>query len=465
MLFEYWSCPLTERCRFVLVGVQRGFPLALEARCRVPLAMETGPRHARAPQHAKRRTAATELLTAVSANGTSRFLASGDEAGTAPGDRKFRPDVEGLRAVAVLLVVLYHAGVPKVTGGYIGVDVFFVLSGFVITGLLLRERSDTNKTSLLAFYGRRCRRILPAATLVVIITVLASYHWLGFLVGNSTAEVGRTASLFYANFHFISVGTNYLSAQAPPSALQNYWSLSVEEQFYVIYPTLFIFAAMALSHVSLRLKLTALLVASIAASFIWSIHQTSTDQTAAYFSPFTHAWELALGGLVAVGSLQLAKLPRGAAIAMTWAGLAGILIAAFEFTNTTAYPGSVVALPVVSTALVVAGGTAAPQLGAEILLRLFPFRWLGKLSYSLYLWHWPILIIAAQYAGRPLSVKDNMLWVLVALALSIVSYFIVENPIRHWRFLSRSSVRSVCLGAILIGISLGVMSFEIGSHP
>ena len=146
------------------------------------------------------------------------------------------------------------------------------------------------------------------------------------------------------------------------------------------------------------------------------------------FSPFTHAWELALGGLVAVGSYQLVKLPRSVAIAMTWIGLAGILVAAFVFTAATAYPGYAVALPVVATALVVAGGTAAPAWGAEALLRLHPFRWFGKLSYSLYLWHWPILIIAAQYAGRPLSVKDNLGWVLVALGLSIACYLGRREP-------------------------------------
>jgi peptidoglycan/LPS O-acetylase OafA/YrhL len=394
-----------------------------------------------------------------------RFLESGDEAGTAPGDRKFRPDVEGLRAVAVLLVVLYHANVPRLTGGFVGVDVFFVLSGFVITGLLLRERATAGTTKLLNFYGRRSRRILPAATLVIMLTVLASYHWLGFITGDSTADTGRTASLFYANFHFISIGTNYLASQAPPSPLQNFWSLSVEEQFYVLYPTLFIVAALVWSRVSLRLKLTVLLSLSIVASLTWSIMQTSNNAVSAYFSPFTRAWELALGGLVAVASLQLAKLPRYVALAMTWIGLAGILVAGFAYTAATSYPGFAVALPVVSTALVVAGGTAAPRMGAEWILRLPPFRWLGKLSYSLYLWHWPILIIAAQYAGHSLSVADNLLWVLLALAFSIVSYFAVENPLRHWKFLSRSGIRSLCMGAILVGASLGLMAFEIGSHP
>jgi peptidoglycan/LPS O-acetylase OafA/YrhL len=395
----------------------------------------------------------------------SRLLDSGDEAGTAPGDRRFRPDVEGLRAVAVVLVVLYHAGIPWLTGGYVGVDVFFVLSGFVITGLLLRERADTKETSLLAFYGRRSRRILPAATLVVIATTLASYHWLGFLVGDATAQTGRTASLFYANFDFISTGTNYLASQAPPSALQNYWSLSVEEQFYVLFPTLFLFAALLWPRAHLRAKLTALLIVSIAVSLAWSVLETTSNATAAYFSPFTRAWELALGGLIAVGSTQLARIPKAISLAFTWIGLSGILLSAFCFSTATAYPGYAVSLPVVSTALVVAGGTAVPRGGAEALLRQLPFRWLGKLSYSLYLWHWPILIIAAQYAGHPLSVKDNLLWVVLALALSIGTYFVVENPIRHWKFLSRSPIRSIGLGVGLIALSVGLMTFEIHTHP
>jgi peptidoglycan/LPS O-acetylase OafA/YrhL len=394
----------------------------------------------------------------------ARLLPSGDEAGTAPGDRRFRPDVEGLRAVAILLVVLFHAGVRGLEGGFVGVDVFYVISGFVITGLLLREHASSGRNRLLAFYGRRSRRILPAATLVIIVTVLASYHWLGFLTGDDTARVGRTASLFYANFHFIAAGTNYLASQAPPSALQNFWSLSVEEQFYVVYPTLFILSAVLFSRVPLRLKLGVLLICSIVASFIWSIHQTSVNSVAAFFSPFTRAWELGLGALVAVASVLLAKIPRPLATTMTWLGLAGIVVAATTFSSTTPYPGSAVALPVVATALIIAGGMARPTRSGELLLGLPPFQWLGKLSYSLYLWHWPILIIAAQHVGHPLSVGDNLLWVLVALGLSVLSYFLIENPIRHWRFLARSPMRSVLLGLVLIGASLGVMAFEIATH-
>ena len=388
----------------------------------------------------------------------------GDEAGTAPGDRKFRPDVQGLRAIAVVLVVLFHAGVPRLTGGFVGVDVFFVISGFVITGLLLREHAASGRNHLLAFYGRRSRRILPAATLVIIVTIVASYHWLGFLVGNETARTGISAALFFANFHFISTGTNYLASKQPPSALQNYWSLSVEEQFYLVYPALFILAVSTWRRVSMNLKLTVLLSFGVVISFIWSIHQTSSNSIAAFFSPFTRGWELALGGLVAIGSLQLAKLPRPLAAVITWLGLAGILIAAFAFTSTTPYPGSAAALPVIATAFVLAGGMARPRFGSESLLRLPPFQWMGRLSYSLYLWHWPILIIAAQHVGHPLSVNDNLLLLLMALGLSIVSYFAIENPIRHASFLTTSGARSILLGLILIGSSLAVARYEIITH-
>ena len=144
-----------------------------------------------------------------------RLLASGEESGTAPGDRRFRPDVEGLRAVAVLLVVVYHANLLRVTGGFVGVDVFFVISGFVITGVLLRERATTGRTSLLDFYARRVRRILPAATLVLLLTVLCTYLLLGVVSGDSAADDGRWAAVFLANFHFSSIGTAYLTATRP----------------------------------------------------------------------------------------------------------------------------------------------------------------------------------------------------------------------------------------------------------
>ncbi len=391
-----------------------------------------------------------------------RFLASGDEAGTAPGDRRFRPDVEGLRAVAVLLVVLFHAGVPGLRGGYIGVDVFFVISGFVITGVLLRERAVEHRTSILAFYGRRCRRIIPAATLVIIVTAVAAYAVLGVVGGDRTAVDGRWAAVFLANFHFASVGTNYLTATLPPSPLQNYWSLAVEEQFYLVYPTLFALVAWMSMRVAFRIRMATGLIVVIVASFTLSVLQTATESTVAYFSPFTRAWELALGALVAVSTPVLLRMSRRLAASMTWVGLAAILMAAFWFTSNTAYPGWHVAIPVIGSALVIAAGTVAPRGGAETLLRTYPFRHLGRLSYSLYLWHWPILILAAESADKStLPLSQAMGWLLLSLAASVVTYHLVESPIRHFKFALGHRWVSVGLGLGLVVITLSILTVQL----
>jgi peptidoglycan/LPS O-acetylase OafA/YrhL len=388
-----------------------------------------------------------------------RILATGNEAGTAPDDRRFRPDVEGLRAVAVLLVVLYHANVPRVTGGFVGVDVFFVISGFVITGLLLRERQGTGSTSLLNFYARRVRRILPAATLVILVTVAASYLFIGYVSGNTVANDGRWAAAFLANFHFEAVGTNYFTASLPPSPLQNFWSLSVEEQFYIVYPTIFLIVAKLRGRLSLQVKMVITLVVVIIASYWLSIVQTASHPASAYFSPLTRAWELALGALVAVTTPWLKQIPPRAAIFLTWAGLAGIALAAFSFTAQTAYPGSLVAIPVVGAGLVIAGGVGAPRFGAERLLGLRPFQWFGQRSYSLYLWHWPILIIAAESADKSiLPVGENLLLVLLAIGMAMVSYRAVENPIRHWKLPSRATVAA---GIALFVTTIVVLSLLI----
>jgi peptidoglycan/LPS O-acetylase OafA/YrhL len=404
-------------------------------------------------------------VVASSAPPLDRVLLSGDEAGTAPEDRGFRPDVQGLRAVAVALAVLFHAHVPGLGGGYVGVDVFFVISGFVITGVLLRERASTGSTSILHFYSRRARRIIPAATLVIVASVVAAYVFLGPLSGNQTAGDGRWASVFLINFHFADSGTNYLSSQLPPSVLQNFWSLAVEEQFYLVYPVLFLLVAGLSWRLPLRGRLGLVLGAAVIASFVASVVETSSNPNAAYFLPYPRVWELALGGLVAVGATSLRRVPSWTAATLSWLGLGSIVLAACLFSSATAYPGWVVALPVVGAALVIAAGTTQPAYGVETLLRLRPFQWIGLISYSLYLWHWPLLTIAAQHAGTDnLSVMDSLGWVAVSLGLAIVTYLLVENPIRHGTFLISRRWASVAMGGCLIASSLTVATVEIHLH-
>jgi peptidoglycan/LPS O-acetylase OafA/YrhL len=394
-----------------------------------------------------------------------RYLTSGREAGTAPGDRRFRPDVQGLRAVAVLLVVLFHAGWQPLGGGYVGVDVFFVISGFVITGVLLRERSSSDRTSILAFYGRRCRRIIPAATLVILATVTLAYLVLGVVYGGQTAIDGRWAAVFLANFHFASEGTNYLSAQQPPSLLQNFWSLAVEEQFYLVYPTFFVVLATIPTKLSLRARLAIGLSGVIVVSYIISIVQTGSSPTVAFFSPLTRAWELALGALVAVSTEWLLRIPARLGSVLTWVGLGAIGFAAFSFTAATPYPGSLAIVPVLGTALVIAAGSSVPRHGAESLLRLPPFQWLGMLSYSLYLWHWPILILAADHAGQSsLPFRQNVVWLFVALAASVVTYYVVENPLRRGKLPVSGRWAPVALGVVLVLVSVGVITLQIQAH-
>jgi peptidoglycan/LPS O-acetylase OafA/YrhL len=377
-------------------------------------------------------------------------------------DRRFRPDIQGLRAVAILLVVLFHAGVPGVSGGYVGVDVFFVISGFVITALLLRETASSSGFSLLRFYGRRARRIIPAATLVIIATVIGAAVFLGTASGHSTGVDGLWASVFAINFHFSASSTNYLASLHPPSPLQNFWSLAVEEQFYLAFPTILFFVS-KIAIKSFRARLTLFLGLTIVVSFAYSVVLTSTNPSSAFFSPFTRAWEFALGALIASNISWFQRLPSRTATAASYLGMVGVLGSAVIFTSSTAYPGFLVAVPVVGAAMIIGAGTAQPRWGVEWLLRQRPMQLLGLISYSLYLWHWPILTIATQRGGKAaLSVQQNLLWIALSLGLAIVTYLIVENPIRHARFLISHASRSITLGLCLAVLSFAVSAVVVG---
>jgi peptidoglycan/LPS O-acetylase OafA/YrhL len=386
---------------------------------------------------------------------------TGDEAGTPPGDRRFRPDVQGLRAIAILLALVYHAGIPPFSGGYVGIEVFFVISGFVITGLLLRERASSGHTSLRNFYGRRARRIIPMATLVIIVTVIATYHSIGTLVGHETAIDGAWSALFLANVHYQATDTNYLLSQAPPSPLLNYWSLGVEEQFYIVYPVVVVLMGWWARRGSFRLRLTVFLVAVIIASYSYSIVFTASNAQSAYFSLLVRSWELALGGLIAVYGPQLQRIPQAWAAIASWVGLAVILVSSVTLTPASEYPGALVAIPTLAAGLVIAAGAAAPTWGVERLLRREPFPFLALISFSLYLWHWPILEIAAQHRGvATLPVWDNVLLLVLAGLLATVTYRFFENPVRHAKFLVRRKWASLIMGLCLIAATLAVTTYE-----
>jgi len=355
-------------------------------------------------------------------------------------ESSYRGDIQGLRAVAVLLVVFNHAGLTFLGGGYIGVDVFFVVSGFLITGLLLRDHTERGRIQFLNFYSRRARRILPAAALTLVATDIAAQLFLNYVRARSAIEDSIWAAMFAANIQFERIGADYFAFGAPPSPIQHFWSLAVEEQFYLVWPallTLLLVGAGWIAHRRNRDKVSTWPVAAVLSVIIllslwWAIAQTRNAPSVAYFSAFTRAWELGSGAVLAIGATAVARVPRRVRAALSWLGLAGIFLSAVWFSGTTPFPGVAAILPVGSTVLVVAGGTGAvSRIGAGALLGLRPFRFVGDVSYGFYLWHWPFLVIAAGYSLTPLTMGVKLGLIVVAFVTAVGTYFAYENPIRR----------------------------------
>lgn len=376
-----------------------------------------------------------------------------------------REDIEGLRAIAVAAVLLFHAGVPGLDGGYVGVDVFFVLSGFLITSLLIAERASSGSISLSSFYARRIRRLLPVSSLVAVLTLGASYIWLEpFRVRSLTSDMIATAG-FASNFLFAHRGADYLQSTLPPSPLQHYWSLAVEEQFYMVWPALIAVVCMGLknqSRFTIRVRIGLVSIAVAISSFIACMIMMNRSQPWAFFSPHTRAFELALGALLAALPIAAGKVARNVSAALAWCGLAGILASIATFTETTKFPGPWALVPVVSTFFAIAGGTATTWAPVSV-LRFSPFQWLGSRSYSAYLWHWPILIIAEPALGRELSVVDGLLCTAIGLGLSEFSYRFVENPVR--RNITIRGFRAAALATALVALLGGTAVLARNNPP
>ena len=377
--------------------------------------------------------------------------------------KQFRSDIEGLRAVAVIAVVFFHAGLPGVGGGYIGVDVFFVVSGFLITGLLWREASTTGAVGLATFYGARARRLLPAAVTVIVATCVASVVLLPPLQARSVIGDGIASALYAGNYRFAIQGTDYLTADAPPSPLQHYWSLGVEEQFYLLWPALIIGTAWLLARLARRTGVGAsrsvvpyVLVLGVLAtvSFMVSLAWTDTWPSWAYFSLPTRAWELAVGGLIALTATAWRHLPGPSAAVVGWGGLALIVVTCTQIGEETPYPGTTALLPVLGTALVIGAGCATTELGVGRVLSKPAMRAIGRLSYSWYLWHWPVLLLAPALVGQPLGLAGRLAMVVVSFVLAILTLHLVENPVRFATSLTASAQRSFVAGGVLTALAV-----------
>ena len=354
---------------------------------------------------------------------------------TATGHRpaSFRPDVEGLRAIAVLSVLAYHAGLPLITGGYAGVDIFFVLSGFLITGQLLKEVGNTGTVDLPAFYGRRFKRLLPAATLVLAFTAIGTWLLLPLTRFKDVAwDIGLSA-VYLINWRLADQSVDYLAEDTEPSPVQHYWSLAVEEQFYVVWPLVLLVVGLVVTRARTPLLPTATLglLAIAIPSLVWSVVQTQSSPETAYFVTTTRLWELAIGGLVACGATVWPRLSPRIGTLLVVLGLATIGVSFFTITAATPWPGTAALLPTLGTAAALVGGASGrgPVLRA---LGSAPMLWVGALSYSLYLWHWPLVVLTEQgiFAGRTAPLWATVAAALASFPLAWAGNRFIENPVR-----------------------------------
>jgi peptidoglycan/LPS O-acetylase OafA/YrhL len=370
---------------------------------------------------------------------------------------KYRNDIQGLRAIAVLLVIFAHVGVAGFAGGWIGVDVFFVISGFLITGLLIREYDSTNHVSLLQFYIRRAKRILPASLITIVVVLIASNLLLNSI---RTANINTDAIWavgFVSNIHFIRINTDYFTSGLAVSPLQHFWSLAVEEQFYLIWPALFLLISrqhgMRIRNWSISRSQRVLLIAVIASalSLMWSISYTNSNPTSAYFSTLTRVWELGFGVLLACTIPQIQRLTERwtddkrsvAFAAASWAGLTAIILGACVIIKPgDPFPGYLALIPVLGAIGLIFGGLAEKQPIPNRILSMQPLPFIGLISFSLYLWHWPIHVFAdALYPDSANTAFGIVAQLVVILAISLVSYYLIENTTRHLAIGTRETTR------------------------
>ena len=341
-----------------------------------------------------------------------------------------RLDIQGMRALAVGVVLVYHVWPDLLPGGFIGVDVFFVLSGYLIIGSLARELERNGRIRLMEFYQRRIRRLLPAASVVLLVTVGLSLWVLApsRLLRNLGDAVA--SSLQVANWRFAFGPDAYAEATAGVSPFQHFWSLAIEEQFYIVIPVLLMLIG-TFAHVrrrSVRQMIVVALILVTALSFIWSVVQTFTSPSIAYFSTATRAWELLAGGLGAL------LIPRAIGhVASAVLGVSGLLLvvaSAAMFSTELPFPGALALIPVVGTVLLLAAGVAAKPGPITWVLERRPLTWVGDISYSLYLWHWPIVVVALSLFGPSLGRLDGPVVIAVSLVVAALSERFVERPFR-----------------------------------
>jgi peptidoglycan/LPS O-acetylase OafA/YrhL len=377
---------------------------------------------------------------------------------------EFRPDIEGLRGVAILLVVLFHAGITRLAGGFVGVDVFFVLSGYFITGLLVRELTQTGDVDLTEFYGRRALRLVPAL-LVVLAVTLAAVMWLYAPIDRAPiARSARAVALSAGNIEFASGAVDYFSTAENP--LLHTWSLGVEEQFYLVWPLLVLFVVLVHQRqmdaartrgdrIPPRPLLTWIALAGVL-SFGASLWLTYTTQPWAFFGMPTRIWEFALGGALAVRLGDDEERRDGRGVLLQIAGLLAIGYGVATYDRSTHYPGVAALLPALGACALLVGGQLAPDGIVSRVLSWMPLRWLGRLSFAWYLWHWPLVGIGAVIDPE-IGMGGRLAWSAAALALAWLTLRFIEEPARQGR-LSRMPMHRISALALAASVAMALLA-------
>ena len=384
-------------------------------------------------------------------------------------DRDFRPEIQGLRAVSVALVVLFHLWPTRISGGYVGVDVFFVISGYLITSHLMREVTSTGRVRVTRFWARRVRRLLPASLLVLALSAVGVRLWVPSTAWDDSARQLVASTVYVQNWALAHDAVDYLALDNNPTVAQHYWSLSVEEQFYAVWPLLLLLALAAVVRRgtvrSRRVAVAAALSAVAAASLAWSVWATAHGPQQAYFSTFTRAWEFAAGALV---SLVAVRLPGRLAAVLGWAGIGSVVVAGLTYSGTTPFPGWVALLPVLGACAVLLAGRGGPGTAGWWLSRR-PGQLVGDISYSVYLVHWPLIVLLPLALDRPMSTSVRLAVLALTLPLAWLSKVCVEDPFRRSPVLSRSPWRAFAFAttamAALVLTVVGVVSEPLRAAP
>ncbi len=357
----------------------------------------------------------------------------------------FIPHVQGLRAIAVLAVVLYHFWPGRLSGGYVGVDIFFVISGFLITAHLARELNATGRVNLGQFWARRARRLLPASLLVLLFCAIVAAIPVLSPLSQLPAELQEiVASTFYVENWFLALNSaDYLAHSGDPTMVQHYWSLSLEEQFYVLWPLIMLLAAwIAVKYFrGSRLRAAAIAIGVVSvASFAFCVWFTATNPAPAYFVTFGRMWQFGVGAVIALVPRLRVSNPIGSFI-LGWGGIIVLLVVIYRFDGQTPFPGYMAAIPTLAAAAIIAASNTERWWYPTRILAIRPMRFTGDISYSLYLWHWPLIIIAPSVPFWGLSIYHRVALVGICFLLAWLTKKFVEDPTRMWKPLTSRKPR------------------------